>query len=114
MNMVLRLILTTLAILVVTNVYGGVEVDSITTAVIAAVILGLINTIVRPVIMFLTLPLTMLTLGLFLLIINAGMLYLAAWLVNGFNVGGFWDALIASFIISVVVALLNGMVRSRS
>ncbi len=114
MNMILRLILTTLAILLVTKVYSGIEVDSITTAVIAAVVLGLINTIVRPVIVFLTLPLTMLTLGLFLLIINALMLYLAAWLVNGFNVGGFWDALIASFIISVVVALLNGLVRSRS
>ena len=114
MNMILRLILTTLAILLVTKVYSGIEVDSITTAVIAAVVLGLINTIVRPVIVFLTLPLTMLTLGLFLLIINALMLYLAAWLVNGFNVGGFWDALIASFIISVVVALLSGMVRSRS
>ncbi len=112
--MILRLILTTLAILLVTNVYSGIEVDSITTAVIAAVVLGLINTIVRPVVVFLTLPLSMLTLGFFLLVINAGMLSLAAWLVNGFNVGGFWDALIASFIISVVVALLSGMVKSRS
>ena len=112
--MILRLILTTLAILLVTNVYSGIEVDSITTAVIAAVVLGVINTIVRPVVVFLTLPLSMLTLGFFLLVINAGMLSLAAWLVNGFNVGGFWDALIASFIISVVVALLSGMVKSRS
>ncbi len=112
--MLLRLILTTLAILLVTNVYGGIQVDSVTTAVIAAVVLGLINMIVRPVIVLLTLPISMLTLGLFLLVINAGMLSLAAWLVNGFEVGGFWDALIASFIISVVVALLNGLVRSRS
>ncbi len=112
--MLLRLILTTLAILLVTNVYGGIQVDSVTTAIIAAVVLGLINMIVRPVIVLLTLPISMLTLGLFLLVINAGMLSLAAWLVNGFEVGGFWDALIASFIISVVVALLNGLVRSRS
>ena len=112
--MILRLILTTLAILLVTKVYGGIEVDSITTAVIAAVVLALINTIVRPVVVFLTLPLSMLTLGLFLLVINAFMLYLAAWLVNGFDVGGFWDALIASFIISVVVALLSGMIKSKS
>ncbi len=112
--MILRLILTTLAILLVTNVYGGIEVDSITTAVIAAVVLALINTIVRPVVVFLTLPLSMLTLGFFLLVINAFMLYLAAWLVNGFDVGGFWDALIASFIISVVVALLSGMIKSKS
>ena len=112
--MILRLILTTLAILLVTNVYGGIEVDSITTAVIAAVVLALINTIVRPIVVFLTLPLSMLTLGFFLLVINAFMLYLAAWLVNGFDVGGFWDALIASFIISVVVALLSGMIKSRS
>ncbi len=114
MNMLLRLVLTTLAILLVTNVYGGIEVDSITTAIIAAVVLGLINTIVRPVVVFLTLPLSMLTLGLFLLIINASMLYLAAWLVSGFNVGGFWDALIASLIISIVVALLNGLIKSKS
>ena len=112
--MLLRLILTTLAILLVTNVYGGIQVDSVTTAIIAAVVLGLINMIVRPVIVLLTLPISMLTLGLFLLVINAGMLSLAAWLVNGFEVGGFWDALIASFIISVVVALMNGLVRSRS
>lgn len=112
--MVLRLILTTLAILLVTNVYSGIQVDSATTAVIAAVVLGLINTIVRPVIVLLTLPISMLTLGLFLLVINACMLSLAAWLVNGFDVGGFWDALIASFIISVVVALMNGLIKSRS
>ncbi len=112
--MVLRLILTTLAILLVTNVYGGIQVDSITTAVIAAVVLGLINTIIRPVVVLLTIPLSILSLGLFLLVVNAAMLSLAAWLVNGFDVGGFWDALIASFIISFVVSLLNGMIRSRS
>ncbi len=114
MNMLLRMILTTLAILLVTNVYSGIQVDSVTTAVIAAVVLALINMIVRPVVVLLTLPISMLTLGLFLLIINAAMLSLAAWLVNGFEVGGFWDALIASFIISVVVALLSGMIKSRS
>lgn len=112
--MLLKMILTTLAILLVTNVYGGIQVDSVTTAVIAAVVLALINTIVRPVIVVLTLPISMLTLGLFLLVINAAMLYAAAWLVNGFDVGGFWDALIASFIISVVVALLNGLIKSKS
>ena len=112
--MLLRMILTTLAILLVTNVYSGIQVDSVTTAVIAAVVLALINMIVRPVIVLLTLPISMLTLGLFLLVINAAMLYLAAWLVNGFDVGGYWDALIASFIISVVVALLNGLIKSKS
>ena len=112
--MLLRLILTTLAILLVTKVYSGIQVDSVTTAIIAAVVLALINTVVRPIVVLLTLPISMLTLGLFLLIINAAMLSLAAWLVNGFDVGGFWDALIASFIISVVVALLSGLVRSRS
>ena len=112
--MLLKMILTTLAILLVTNVYSGIQVDSVTTAVIAAVVLALINTIVRPVIVLLTLPISMLTLGLFLLVINACMLSLAAWLVNGFDVGGFWDALIASFIISVVVALLNGLIKSKS
>ena len=112
--MILKMILTTLAILLVTNVYSGIQVDSVTTAIIAAVVLALINTIVRPVIVLLTLPISMLTLGLFLLVINAAMLYLAAWLVNGFDVGGYWDALIASLIISVVVALLNGLIKSKS
>lgn len=112
--MILKMILTTLAILLVTNVYSGIQVDSVTTAIIAAVVLALINTIVRPVIVLLTLPISMLTLGLFLLVINAAMLYVAAWLVNGFDVGGYWDALIASFIISVVVALLNGLIKSKS
>ncbi|MXW06302.1 MAG: phage holin family protein [Gemmatimonadetes bacterium] len=114
MTMILKMILTTLAILLVTNVYSGIQVDSVTTAIIAAVVLALINTIVRPVIVLLTLPISMLTLGLFLLVINAAMLYVAAWLVNGFDVGGYWDALIASLIISVVVALLNGLIKSKS
>ena len=112
--MILKMILTTRAILLVTNVYSGIQVDSVTTAIIAAVVLALINTIVRPVIVLLTLPISMLTLGLFLLVINAAMLYVAAWLVNGFDVGGYWDALIASLIISVVVALLNGLIKSKS
>ncbi len=112
--MLLRMILTSLAILLVTNVYSGIQVDSVTTAIIAAVVLALINTIVRPVIVLLTLPISMLTLGSFLLVINASMLYLAAWLVNGFDVGGYWDALIASLIISVVVAMLNGLIKSKS
>ena len=112
--MFLRLILTSVGILAVTNIYPGIRVDSITTAVVGAVVLGLVNIIVRRIVVFLTLPLSIFTLGLFLLIINAFMLYLSAWIVYGLHVDGFFAAFIGSLMISTIVTFLNGVVKSRS
>jgi len=76
----------------------GVSYDSVTTLIIAAVLLGLVNALVRPVVFVLTLPLTILTLGLFLLVVNAAMIGLVAVLLKGFSVDGLWAGVLAAII----------------
>jgi len=82
-------------------------------AIIAALLLGLVNAVVRPVLVVLTLPFTILSLGLFLLVINAFMLELVAWLVDGFFVEGFLTAVIGSLVISIISSFVNGMLKPR-
>ena len=81
---------------------GGVYIDSPPTLIFAGVLLGMVNSLVRPIAIVLTLPMTILTLGLFLLVINAGMVALVAWILPGMHVAGFWSALWASVIVSLV------------
>jgi putative membrane protein len=87
--------------LFVAHLYSGVTVQSFGQALIAALVIGLFNTLVRPLLVLLTLPVTLLTLGLFLFVINALMFWGAAWMLDGFNVTGFWSALIGSLIYSL-------------
>ena len=97
-----QLVLTALALLVVAHVVGGVDVGGFGTALVAALILGLVNAIVRPVMVLLTLPITILTLGLFLFVVNALAFWLAAALVPGFEIGGFGAALLGSLLLTVL------------
>ena len=90
------------ALLAVAHLYAGVTVTSFTSALIAAAVLGLLNAIVRPILVLLTLPVTIITLGLFLFVINALMFWVAASLLTGFEVRGFVAALIGSLIYSVL------------
>jgi putative membrane protein len=83
----------------------GIEVSGPLAAIIAAAVLGIINAILRPILILLTLPINLLTLGLFTFIINGGMLYLAGTLVRGFEVHGFWAAVFGALILSIVSAL---------
>jgi putative membrane protein len=80
---------------------SGIRIDDARTLVLAGIVLGVVNAIVRPITVILTLPLTILTLGLFLLVVNAGMLGLTAWLLRGFHIADFRAALLASLIVSV-------------
>jgi putative membrane protein len=80
-------------------------------AVLAALVLALVNAFIRPVIQLVALPVTILTLGVFALVINAGMLYIVGWLVPGFQVAGFWQALVAAFVISLATSLLVRLVE---
>ena len=89
------------ALLLVASVYRGVSVAGFGAALVAALVLGLLNALVRPLLVLLTLPVTVLTLGLFLFVINAAMFYAAAELLGGLNVAGFGAALIGSFFYSV-------------
>ncbi len=101
MKLIIRWLLLAAALLLVAHLYSGVQVTSFTSAMIAALVLGLLNTLLRPVLVLLTLPVTLLTLGLFLFVINALMFYVAARLLGGFEVSGFAAALIGSLIYSL-------------
>jgi putative membrane protein len=108
MNFIVHLIINMIAILVIAYLLPSIiRVDGFLPALIAAFLLGIVNAILRPVLVFLTLPLTILTLGLFLLVINGLMLWLVAALVRGFYVNGFWGAFFGSILISIVSWVLS-------
>ncbi|MBN1526642.1 MAG: phage holin family protein [Candidatus Omnitrophica bacterium] len=96
-----------IALLATVNIIAGISVDNYGSLVIAALAIGLLNAFLRPVIIIFTLPLTILTLGLFTLFINGAMLYLASRLVTGFHVADFWSAFWAALLFSVISFLLN-------
>jgi putative membrane protein len=95
-----RWFLLACALLLVAHLFSGVQVTSFTSAMVAAMVLGLLNAVVRPLLVILTLPATILTLGLFLFIINAAMFWAAAWMLDGLKVTSFGAALVGSLIYS--------------
>ena len=97
-----RMLITALAIGIASALVPSMEITGIGTLFAAAILLGIVNAIVRPLIILLTLPITIVTLGLFLLVINAAMLGLVAKLLDGLVLGGFWSAVFASILVSVV------------
>ena len=114
MRFLVRLVLNGLAIIIAAWLLPGIHITSPLSALLAGVILGFVNAIVRPVLFFLTLPLTLLTLGLFIFVLNAICFALTAWLVPGFSVDGFFSALVGALLVSVVSWILNGLVVGRS
>ena len=112
---VTRWLVITVAILIAAMVVPGMEIvdNQLSTAIIAAGVLGLMNLFIRPVVVVLTLPLSILTLGLFYFCINALLLKLAAYFVAGFEVRGFWAALFGSLIISLVSWLANSFITTH-
>lgn len=102
LGLLLRWVLSALALVLTTKIVPGIAVSSFTTLFIAALVLGLVNAIVRPILIFFTLPLTIVTLGLFLLVINAITFGLAAYFVPGFSVSGFPAALFGSVVMSLL------------
>ena len=107
MKSLIRWMLLAAALLLVAHLYSGVVVTSFTSALIAALILGLLNTLLRPILVLLTLPVTVLTLGLFLFVINALMFWAAADVLSGFSVTGFTAALIGSLLYSLCGMLID-------
>lgn len=102
MKILVKWLLSAVALLLVANLYGGVQVSSFGAAMIAALVMGLLNAVVRPILVVLTLPLTLVTLGLFLFVINAAMFWSAAAVLDGFQVSGFGAALLGSLIYTVL------------
>jgi len=110
-KLLIRWSLLAAALLLISHLYSGMVVQSFTAALIVALVLGLLNAIVRPVLILLTLPATIVTLGLFLFVINAAMFYTAAWMLDGFQVTGFGAALLASLLYSACGMVIDAALQ---
>lgn len=113
MRLILKLIVNAIAVFAAAYLLPGVEVKSFTTAVIVAIVLGVLNLIVKPILVILTIPITLLTLGLFLLIINALIVLLCSSLVGGFEVHGILYALLFSLVVSLISGIMEGLAKDR-
>lgn len=112
MNFIIKLLLSGLAVLLSAYILPGVEVSSFLTAVLVAALLALLNAIVRPILVILTIPITVVTLGLFLLVINAIIILLVHELISGFHVNGFWWALLFSIILTIVNSVFESLAKT--
>ena len=101
MNLLIRILITAILVVIIAHFMPGVAVASFTTSLIVAVVLGLLNAFVKPILILLTLPVTLITFGLFLLVINALIILLCTKIVGGFHVESFWIALFFSIILSI-------------
>lgn len=109
MKTLINIFFTTIFVLLIAHFMPGVSVNSFMTALIVALVLGLLNIFIKPILVLLTLPATIFTLGLFLLVINAIIILLCDELVAGFNVSSFWSALLFSLILSLCQSLVSGI-----
>lgn len=102
MNLIVRWLLYSLAIVFIAWLIPGITVSSFVTALFVSILIGLINTFIKPILLFITLPINFLTLGLFTLVVNALLLMLAGHIAPGFSVNGFWSAFFGSLILSAL------------
>jgi len=117
MRFLVRLVVNAAAVFLAANLVPGIAVTGFGVALLAGLLLGLVNAVIKPILIVLTLPFTIVTLGLFIFVVNAVCLGLVAWLVPGFTISGFWAALFGAIVISLVSWLLHAVVsddqRSR-
>lgn len=106
MNYILKILLSAVAVVLLAKLIPGVMVDTYTTAIWVAFLIGILDTILKPILVVLTIPVTILTLGLFLFVINAGLILLADNWIDGFSVSGFWAALLFSILLSFLESIL--------
>jgi len=109
MNLIIRLLITAVAVVILAKFLPGVEVAGFISAIILAIVLGVLNLFLKPILVILTLPITVLTLGLFLLVINACIILLADEFMSGFEVDGFWIALLFSLLLSFLQSVLYSL-----
>lgn len=113
MNLIVRFLLNGVAVLATAYLLPGASVDTFWTALIVALVLALVNLFIKPVLIVLTIPITLFTLGLFLLVINALMIMLTDYLVSGFTVKNFWWALLFSLILSLINSLFDDLIGPK-
>ncbi len=109
----IRWITNSLALIVVAYLIKGIEIKNITSALVASLILGIVNAVIRPIILFFTLPLTAISLGLSILVVNAAMLYLTSWFVDGFVIHNFLSALFGSILISIFSSFFSYLIGDQ-
>lgn len=109
MNFLIRLVVTALAAMITAYLLPGVSIRNFVSALVLALVLAILNLLVKPILVILTLPATIFTLGLFLLVINALIILLASSLVKGFKVDGFWWALAFSLVLTIVNGIMHGI-----
>lgn len=114
MKLIIRLIITTVLVLIIANYMDGVLVENLKSSIIVAVVLAILNAIVKPILVFFTFPITIFTLGLFLLVINAIIIMICDHFVDGFKVNGFVTALIFSIILSISQSIMFKLTNEDS
>lgn len=107
-----RWFVTTLSVMVAANVVKGISYDTVTGLLVASLLLGILNAVLRPILFLLSLPLLLLTFGLFILIINAALLYFVGWLVESFHVRDFWSAFWGGLVISIMSLVATALFGS--
>lgn len=113
MKLLIQLLLTAVVVLVLAELLPGANVDTFTTSLIVAAVLALLNITVKPLLVFLTLPATLITFGLFLLVINAVIIMLVDWLISGFTIDSFWWALLFSLLLTITQSLLFSLTEKK-
>jgi putative membrane protein len=113
MGFLLRVVVNALAIMLAASIVPGISVDGVVPALVGGLLLGLVNAVVRPVLIILTLPITLITLGLFLLVLNGLCFWLVASIVKGFYVAGFWSAFLGALIVSIVSWTLTALISDN-
>lgn len=111
MKLILKLLLNALAVFILAHLLSGVAVDGYVGALIVAIVLSILNLLVKPILIIFTLPATILTLGLFLLVINAIIILLADKLIDGFAVANFWWAILFSILLSILQSILQSLLK---
>ncbi len=113
MFLLIAWVINTIALFVTEFLVPGIEVEDVATLILAALVIGLVNALIKPIVHIISLPITLLTFGLFALVINAAMLGLAAWLVPGFEIDGILTAILGALVLSVVSAILNAFLKTK-
>jgi putative membrane protein len=111
MKLIMKLVLSALAVIILAKLLPGVFLDNYTTAIIVAAVIAILNVLVKPLLILFTLPITILTLGLFLLIINAIIILLADSLIDGFSVSSIWTAILFSLLLSFLQSILYSLLK---
>ncbi len=114
MTIILRLLLNALGLILIAEFVDGISVEGFYAALIATIVLGLLNAIIKPILFILTLPITIITLGLFAFVINAGLFLFAASFLDGFTVDSFWYALLGSLLMSIIGTIGNHWINSEA